>query len=83
MASRDSSRAFVYLDDGGQPRIVVYDLNGALQAGATYPVLKTINLADSPNAAGGSLYTISMATTLDDSAIFVSGNSRILVVPVN
>lgn len=82
LASRDSTRAFVYRDDGiAGPRLDVYDLNGALQAGALYPVAKTIMLADSPNtAAGGS---VQMASTPDDAAVFVSGNARILVVPVN
>ncbi|MFL5455374.1 MAG: hypothetical protein ACJ78X_03125 [Myxococcales bacterium] len=82
LASRDSSRAFVYRDDGiAGPRIVVYDLNGALQAGALYPVAKTIALPDSPNTAAGGL--VQMASTPDDGAVFVSGNARILVVPVN
>jgi len=82
LASRDSSRAFVYRDDGGQARIVVYDLNGALLPGAVYPVSQTIILADSPNASTGTYSAISMATTHDDSVLFVSGNRRILVVPV-
>ena len=82
-ASRDSSKAFVYRDDGNQPRIVVYDLDGALLPGALYPVVQTINLADSPNASSDQYFWISMTTTPDDKTLFVSGNARILVVPVN
>jgi hypothetical protein len=83
LASRDSSKAFVYRDDGGQPRIVVHDLNGQLLPGAIYPTLKTVNLPASPNAAGGTYYDISMAATPDDATVFVSGNSNIIVMPVN
>jgi IPT/TIG domain/Viral BACON domain len=83
LASRDSSRAFVYRDDGGQPRIVVHNLNGALLPGAVYPVLKTVALVDSPTTNAGEYLTISMAATPDDATVFVSGNRRILVVPVN
>ncbi|MFL5312397.1 MAG: BACON domain-containing protein, partial [Myxococcales bacterium] len=82
VASRDSSGAYVYRDDGDAgPRLEVFDLNGDLTAGALYPLLKTVRLADSPNtAAGGS---VQMVPTPEDSAVFVSGNSRVLVVPVN
>jgi hypothetical protein len=83
LASRDSSKAFVYRDDGGLPRIVVHDLNGPLQAGAIYPTLKTVNLPASPNSANGTYYDISMAATPDDATVFVSGNSGIIVTPVN
>lgn len=81
-ASRDSSRAFVYRDDGtAGPRIEIYDLNGALTTGALYPLAKTVALADSPNTAVGR--RVELASTPDGSAVFVSGDARILVVPVN
>jgi hypothetical protein len=80
LASRDSSRAFVYRD-GGQPRLVIYDLNGSLQIGAVYPVLRTISLPDA--ASTNSSTYVSMTSTHDDSVVFISGNSKLLVVPVN
>lgn len=85
LASRDSSRAYVYRDDagGGGPRLDIYNLNGALQAGALYPLLKTVTLADAANASAGSYNTISMAETPDGNSVFVSGDSKVLVVPVN
>lgn len=80
-ASRDSSRAFVYRDDSPGPRVEVYDLNGALVIGGLYPLAKTITLADSPNLAAGS--SVQIIPSADDSAVFVSGNAGLLVVPVN
>ena len=82
LASRDSSRAFVYRDDGtAGPRLEVFDLNGALTAGALYPLAKTVALADSPNTAADQ--SVRLVSTADDSAVFVSGAARILVAPVN
>jgi hypothetical protein len=83
LASRDSSRAYVYRDDGSVPRLDIYDLNGALGAGAVYPLLKTVNLTDSPNAASLNYLSISLAETLDGNTVFVSGDSKIVVQPVN
>jgi hypothetical protein len=83
LTSRNSSRAFVYLDDAPGPRIAVYDLNGALQAGAMFPLLRTIRLPDSPNASNGSGIAVSMTTNADDSRLFLAGDRRLLVVPVN
>lgn len=83
LASRDSSRAYVYRDDGGTPRLNIYDLNGALGAGAIYPLLKTVNLTDSPNSASQNYFSISMAEAPDGNTVFVSGDSRIVVQPVN
>jgi hypothetical protein len=42
----------------------------------------TILLSDSPNSASGQNFAISMALTPDDSTLFISGNARILIVPV-
>jgi hypothetical protein len=82
-ASRDSSRAFVYRDDAPGPRLDIYDLNGPLQSGEIYPLLRTVPLPDAANAMPGTPGAITMATTLDDNVVFVSGNRRVLVVPVN
>jgi hypothetical protein len=85
LASRDSSRAYVYRDDvvGGGPRLDIYNLNGTLQAGAIYPLLKTVTLTDAPNSTTGHYFAITMAETPDGNTVFVSGESRIVVQPVN
>jgi hypothetical protein len=83
LASRDSSRAFVYVDNDAGARIEVYNLNGPLQPGALYPLLKTVNLLDSANALGELHPAVVMTSSLDDTTVFVSGDSKLLVVPVN
>jgi hypothetical protein len=85
LASRDSTRAYVYYDDvsGGGPRLAIYNLNGALQTGGLYPLLKTVTLADSANASPGQYGIIAMAETPDGNTVFISGNAKLLVVPVN
>jgi hypothetical protein len=83
LASRDSSRAFVYLDDAPGPRLAIYDLNGTLQPGAVFPLARTIRLPDSPNVANGGGAPVSMTSSADDSLVFISGDRRVLVVPVN
>jgi hypothetical protein len=82
LASRDSSEAFVYVESGAQPSVVVYDLPCALLPGALYPVLATVPLSTSPNSVNGSLYDITMTSTPDDAVVFVSGDSVIVAVPV-
>ena len=82
LASRDSSVAYVYRDDAPGPRLTVYDLNGPLQAGAIFPLIRTIRLPDSPNATNSGLGAVTMETSADDSLVFLSGNRRVLVVPV-
>lgn len=82
LASRDSSRAFVYVDDGVTPRIEVYDLNGPLQAGAFYPLLRTVMLPDSANSDGPFHLPVVMTSSPDDAIVFISGDSKLLVVPV-
>lgn len=82
LASRDGSRAFVYFEDGTGGRLEVYDLNGPLQSGAVYPRIKTVMLPDAANGTGYP-YGVVMTSSLDDSAVFVSGISKLLVVPVN
>lgn len=81
LASRDASRAFVYLQDATGPRLEIYDLNGPLQPGAVYPLLERVILRDSANDDGP--YGVAMTTSLDDTAVFISGNRRLLVVPVD
>lgn len=83
LASRDSSRAFIYLEDAPGPRLEIYDLNGPLQAGALYPLLKTVMLLDSANGPGAFHPRVAMASSPDDSIVFVSGDSKLLVVPVD
>jgi hypothetical protein len=83
LASHDSSKAFVYRDDGDDPRIDVYDLDGALLPGDMYPVVQTIDLPDAPNAASNEHWAVTMAASPDDKTLFVSGTARILVVPVH
>jgi hypothetical protein len=80
LASRDSARAFVYRHDDS-PRIEVYDLNGELEAGAFFPVVANFGLPEAPSS-DGSLNTISMAASPDDSLVIVSGSSAIVTVPV-
>lgn len=82
LASRDSTKAFVYRDDGGSPRIEVYDLTLPLQTGGLYQLTKTVDLADSPDAAAGTYQNIALTQTPDSATVFVSGDSKILVVPV-
>lgn len=82
LASRDSTKAFVYRDDGGSPRIEVYDLTLPLQTGGLYQLTKTVNLPDSPNAVAGNYQTITLTQTPDGATVFVSGDTKILVVPV-
>jgi len=83
LASRSSARAYVYRDDGSDPRIEIYDLNGPLQPGALYPLANTVDLPDSPNVVAGNYLMISLAESPDGRTLFVSGDRRILVVPVN
>jgi cysteine-rich repeat protein len=83
LASRDSRRAFVYIDDVTGSRLEVYNLDGPLGADGHYPLLRTVTLPDSANGAGGSHAPVAMTSSLDDSAVFVSGDSKLLVVPVN
>jgi hypothetical protein len=82
LASLDSSRAFVFGETGAESQLIVRDLNGALGAGAVYPALKAIDLPDPPSSSGSGPVSVGLASIQDDSAVFVSGNRYILVVPV-
>ncbi len=79
--SGDASKV-IYRDDAPGPRLTIYDLNGTLQAGAMFPLLRTVRLPDSPSVSNGSTSPVSMISNADDSFVFVSGNRRMLVVPV-
>jgi hypothetical protein len=81
LASHDSSRAFVYREDGG-PRIVVYDLTGALESGAIYPELASIELPAAPTGDVGRLAAVTLAATPDDRVLVVSGDSSLVVLPL-
>lgn len=83
LASRDSSRAFVYVEDTAGARLEVYNLTGPLQSGARYPLLRTVMLPDPANGAGSFHRPVAMTSSLDDAVVFISGDSKLLVVPVN
>jgi len=79
VVSRDSSKAYVYRDDDSKPRLEIYNLNGALGAGAVFPLVKTINL--DPILSNSSYYfQVKMAETPDGKSLFISGDLRIAVV---
>jgi len=82
LASRDSSRAFIYVEDTAGQRLDVYNLNGPLQSGALYPLLHTIALPDSANSGSGPHPPVTMTSSLDDDTVFISGEGKLLVVPV-
>jgi len=77
--SHDGSRAFIY-PFTGRPRIEIYDLNGPLQSGAMYPLIATIPVPDAAN--GANEYEMAMTSTPDDAVLFVSGASKLLVIPI-
>jgi cysteine-rich repeat protein len=81
LASRDSSRAFVYVEDTAGQRLEVYNLNGPLQSGALYPLLHTIELDDAANSGSGPHPPVTMTSSLDDDTVFISGDGKLLVVP--
>jgi hypothetical protein len=85
LLSRDSKRAYAYSETAtaGAVELDIYDLTGALGAGALYPLLKAVPLADHPNAESNNPAAISMAETPDGQAVFISGDSKIIVQPVN
>lgn len=82
LASRDSRRAFVYVEDSVGAHLDIYDLDGALQAGARYPLIKTVMIPDQANG-GNPFSRVAMTSSLDDAVVFISGSSKLLVVPVN
>jgi hypothetical protein len=83
LMSRDSSRAYLYHDESGTAQLDIYNLNGSLLSGSIYPLLKTVTLADLPSSQIKSYSTIALAESADGSTVFVSGNSKIVVQPVN
>ena len=81
LAAHDASKMFVYRDDGA-PRIDIHDLDGTLEPGAFYPILKTVELPEVPSDVGG-LGSIVLAATPGDDVVFVSGDDRIVIVRVD
>jgi hypothetical protein len=82
LASRDGSRAFMYVEDAAGARLEVYDLDGPLEPGALYPLLTTVMLADSANGSGAGHPPVAMTSSPDDAVVFISGDAKLLVVPV-
>jgi hypothetical protein len=83
LLSRDSTRAYAYNETANGAELDIYDLTGALGIGAIYPLLKTVTLADLPNAETQNFAAIQMAETPDGKVVFVSGDKKIIVQPVN
>ena len=82
IVSRDATKAFLYREDAPGPRVEIYDLTGALGAGEAYPLARTVAVADAANASSGTHPRVVMTTTEDDGVVFVSGDRRVLVVPI-
>ena len=82
VVSHNGSRAYVYRDDAPGPRVLSFDLHGTLGAGAVFPLLHTIPLPDTANTTNGN-NTALLTTTADDTQLFISGDRKLLVVPVN
>jgi cysteine-rich repeat protein len=81
LISHDGGRAFVFPNEWIHPRLDVYDLNGPLQSGAMYPLLRTIALPDIVNDYND--YAMAMTSTPDDAIVFVAGAYKLAVIPVN
>jgi len=81
LASLDSSRAFAFGEVAEPSRLFIHDLNGALESGGLYPVVKSIGL-EAVSSPVDDTKSLTMASTHDDSMVFLSGNRNILVVPV-
>ena len=84
LASRDSRRAFMYiLDNEGSAHLEIYDLTAPLDEHGFYPRIRTMMLADTASAVGeSSVVHMAMTTSLDDRVVFISGDRKLLVVPV-
>ena len=82
IASHDSRSAYVYHHGGGQPRILIYDISQPLTPVDEYPEIQQIDLTDTPYSIRGGYESISMVASPDDATLFVSGDARILVVPI-
>jgi cysteine-rich repeat protein len=85
LASRDSRRAFMYvLDNAGGAHLEIYDLTAPLDESGFYPRIRTMMLPDTANATGESIFAqLAMTTSLDDRVVFISGDRKLLVVPVD
>ena len=86
LASRDSRRAFMYVlnDRGAEAHLEIYDLTGPLDASGFYPRIRTVMLPDTANSPGDSIFApLAMTTSPDDAVLFLSGRSKLLVVPLD
>jgi cysteine-rich repeat protein len=81
VASRDSTRAFAYHYENTGDRLEVYDLTGSVQADVQFPLLTTVNLPD-PADDDTSFSRVTVASSPDDRLVFISGETRLLVVPL-
>jgi cysteine-rich repeat protein len=78
--SRDGGRTFVYVEDFSGPRLEIYDLNAPLSWNGYFPLLHSIPLPDAANTGGRS--PVAMTSNLEDTVVFISGNGRLLIVPL-
>jgi hypothetical protein len=87
--SSDGSTAYVYATNGtGAPRVYVFNTRSAMTAGAAYPILGQIPVADRADCTG----TLSLPSCInnvaqmviadDDNTLFIMGDRNLLVVPV-
>jgi cysteine-rich repeat protein len=82
LASRDSTRAFVYASDDASSRLEIYDLSSPPPSGGQYPLLRTVMLPDAASDPSAGDRTVAIASSPDDSVVFISSTSKLLVVPV-
>ena len=82
ITSHDSRSAYVYHHGGGQPRILIYDISQPLTPVDEYPEIQQIDLTDAPYSILGGYESISMVASPDDATLVVSGDGRILIVPI-
>jgi cysteine-rich repeat protein len=83
VVSQDSTRAVLYFFDSAGDHLEIYNLNGSPQSDAQYPVLGTVMLPHRANGANGSIYTpVTMAMSPEDRVVFISGDGKLLVVPI-
>ncbi|WP_293389428.1 hypothetical protein [Nevskia sp.] len=79
VVSPDGTRAYAFANASGST-LEIYDLTAPLAAGANYPLLRSIALADDPGST--SLPGVVLAVSADGKTVFISGSNKILVVPV-
>jgi len=80
LVSQDARRGYGYFDDDAGGHIEVYDLTVEIESGGVYPLINTITTADRANQYAH--HTIRMIGSPDDTTLFILGETRLLVVPV-